>query len=268
MNPAPSPDLFDRRRRVLVRDRAARSGADLFLHERAFSECLDRLGDIKRRFGRALLIGIPDPGWVTRLQAVADIVETLDPGQLFARAAGGTFAQEDRHDYGAARFDLIIAIGTLDTVNDLGPALAAIRRALLPDSAFIGALAGGDSLMALRRVMLAADQLTGPAAARTHPRIAPATLAGLLAAAGFVMPVVDVDRVSLRYTGLAALVRDLRTMGGSNMLAERAAPRGRQWAALAAAAFAAAAVDDRTEERVDLLHFLGWSAPRVKINVG
>jgi len=132
---------------------------------------------------------------------------------------------------------------------------------LRPDSAFIGALAGGDSLAALRRAMLAADQLTGPAAARNHPRIAPATLAGLLAAAGFVMPVVDVDRVTLRYASFAALIHDLRKMGASNMLAERAAPRGRHWAELAGAAFAAAAVADRTEERIDLIHFVGWSAP-------
>jgi len=256
----PTPDLFDRHRRALVRDRAARNGVELFLHERAFAECLDRLGGIQRRFERALLIGVPDPDWVVRLEGVAQSVAGLDPGCVFATAAGGTHAEEDRHDLGTARFDLIVAVGTLDTVNDLGTALAAIRRALCPDSPFIGALAGGDSLPALRRAMLAADQLTGPAAARTHPRIAPATLAGLLAAAGFVMPVVDVDRVTLRYASLAALVRDLRAMGASNMLGQRAAPRGRHWANLAAAAFAAAAVDERTEERIDLIHFLGWSA--------
>ncbi|MBA3730658.1 MAG: SAM-dependent methyltransferase [Sphingomonas sp.] len=260
MSAAAPPDLFDRRRRALIRDRAARTGVELFLHERAFAECLDRLGDIKRHFGRALLIGVPDPGWIARLEGVADSVESLDPGGRFAAAAGGTHAEEDRHDPGLARFDLIIAVGTLDTVNDLRAALVSVRRALRPDSAFVGVLAGGDSLPALRRAMLAADQLTGPAAARTHPRIAPATLAGLLAGAGFLMPVVDVDRVTLRYDGLAALVRDLRRMGASNMLAERAAPRGRRWAELAAAAFAAAAVDDRTEERIDLIHFLGWSA--------
>ena len=256
------PDLFDRRLRGLRRDRAARAGPELFLHERAFAECLDRLADVPRRFASALLIGVPDPGWVTRLEAHADTVEALDPGGLFAAAAGGTHADEDAHDYGTARFDLVVAVGTLDTVNRLGPALQAIRRAMLPDSPFVGAFAGGDSLATLRRAMLAADRLTGPAAARTHPRIEPATLAGLLGAAGFVMPVVDVDRVTLRYPGLAALVRDLRAMGASNMLAERAPSRGRAWASLAAAAFAAEGADGRTEERIDLLHFLGWTPPR------
>ena len=262
MSASPPPDLFDRRLRALRRDRAARAGPELFLHERAFAECLDRLGDIKRRFERALLIGVPDPHWLQRLGAIADHVEALDPGPFFASAAKATCAEEDRYAYGTERFDLVVSVGTLDTVNQLGPALAAIRQALRPDSAFIGALAGGDSLSALRRAMLAADRMTGPAAARTHPRIAPATFAALLAAAGFVMPVVDVDRVTLRYASLAALVRDLRAMGGSNMLSQRAAPRGRQWAALAAAAFAADAMSDRTEERIDILHFLAWSPPR------
>ncbi len=206
-----------------------------------------------------MLIGVPDPGWVTRLRAHADTVESVDPGALFATAAHGVHAEEDRHNYGIARFDLVVAIGTLDTVNQLGPALAAIRRSLRPDSPLLGALAGGDSLPSLRRAMLTADRLTGPVAARIHPRIEPSALAALLGAAGFVMPVVDVDRVALRYQTLAALVRDLRAMGASNMLVEQAPPRDREWAALAAAAFAAEAVDGRTEERIDLLHFLGWS---------
>jgi SAM-dependent methyltransferase len=256
------PDLFDRTLRGLRRDRAARSGPELFLHERAFAECLDRLADVPRRFASALLIGVPDPGWIDRLKALADTVEALDPGALFAAAASGIHAEEDDHDFGTARFDLVVAVGTLDTVNRLGPALQAIRRAMLPDSPFLGTLAGGDSLAAVRRAMLAADRLTGPAAARTHPRIEPSALAGLLGAAGFVMPVVDVDRVTLRYASLSALVRDLRAMGASNMLSERAAARGRAWAEFAAAAFAAESVDGRTEERIDLLHFIAWTPPR------
>ena len=39
-------ELFDRKLRALRRDRAARSGADPFLLERAFDECVDT------RFGR------------------------------------------------------------------------------------------------------------------------------------------------------------------------------------------------------------------------
>lgn len=160
---------------------------------------------------------------------------------------------------GEQRYDLIMAIGTLDTVNELSLALRLIRRAMRPDAPFLGALAGGDSLPALRAAMIEADRATGAVAARTHPRIEPSSLAGLLSGAGYVMPVVDVDRVALRYSSLTALVRDLRAMGAANMLADRSPGRGKDWAERAAAAFASQEQDGRTEERIDILHFLAWS---------
>jgi hypothetical protein len=257
--PSQPRDLFDRQLRALRRDRAARLGPELVLLDRAFDDCLDRVTAIARRFERALLIGVPSPDWVERLRAHAATIDAIDPGPLFAAACSGTAAQEDRHDFGEERFDLAIAVGTLDTVNELPLALQLIRRAMRPDAPMLGAIAGGESLPALRAAMIAADRATGGVAPRTHPRINPSSLAGLLGDAGFIMPVVDIDRVNLRYRSLTALVRDLRTMGATNMLSERAPGRGRTWAARAAAAFAAQARDGLTEERIDILHFIGWS---------
>jgi hypothetical protein len=37
------PELFDMRLRSMRRDRAARTGPELFLHERAFADVLERL---------------------------------------------------------------------------------------------------------------------------------------------------------------------------------------------------------------------------------
>ena len=54
-------DLFDRRLRSLRRDRAALIGPELFLYNRAFEDCLDRLRDIPRKYERALLLGCPAP---------------------------------------------------------------------------------------------------------------------------------------------------------------------------------------------------------------
>jgi len=254
----PDP-LFDPHLRALCRDRAAATGPELVLLDRAFDECLDRLPDIDRRFDRALLIGSPSAAWPGRLERLCRSVDIFDPGPRFAATAGGVTGEEDRHDFGEARFDLVIAIGTLDTVNDLPRALGAIRCSLRPDAPLLGAMAGGDSLPMLRAAMIEADRATGAIAARTHPRIVPSSLAALLGSAGFAMPVVDVDRVRLRYSSLPALVRDLRAMAASNMLADRAPGRGRDWARLAAAAFAAAGENSRTEERIDILHFLAWS---------
>lgn len=255
-------DLFDRHLRALRRDRAARQGPELVLLDRAFDECLDRLRDIRRRFDHALLIGAPSRDWRQQVERFARQVDVLDPGPCFAASSNGLSVDEDRHDFGEQRYDLVIAIGTLDTVNQLPLALQLIRRAMRPDSPFLGALAGGDSLPALRAAMIEADRATGAVAARTHPRIEPSSLAGLLSSAGLAMPVVDVDRVALRYSSLSPLVRDLRAMGASNMLTDRSPGRGKVWAARAAAAFAAQATGDRTEERIDILHFIAWSPAR------
>jgi len=252
-------DLFDRQLRALRRDRAARIGPDLFLFERAFEECLDRLRDIPRQFERALLLGCPSPLWPRRLENIAGHVDVLDPGVEFAARAGGTQIEEDRYDFGVDRYDLCLAIGTLDTVNDLPLALQLIGRSLRPDSPLIGAIAGGNSLPALRASLIAAGRADGKVVARTHPRIEPASLAQLLANAGFNMPVIDVDRVRLRYDDLGALVRDLRAMAATAVLAERLPPLTKNAAIQARIAFAAQGDDGRTEEIVEILHYLAWT---------
>lgn len=193
------------------------------------------------------------------MEEFAIAVDVFDPGARFAAASTGISGDEDRHDFGEERYDLVIAIGTLDTVNDLPLALQLIRRAMRRDAPLLGALAGGDSLPTLRAAMIEADRATGAIAARCHPRIEPSSLAGLLAGAGYAMPVVDVDRVVLRYASLAVLIRDLRAMAATNVLADRAPGRGKAWAARAAFAFAAKQRDGRTEERIDILYFLAWS---------
>jgi hypothetical protein len=252
-------DLFDRQLRALRRDRAARIGPELFLLARAFDECLDRLRDISRPFGRALLLGCPSAEWPRRLGAIAAEVDVLDPGTLFAQNAGGAQVEEDHHDFGERRYDLCLAIGTLDTVNDLPLALQLLRRSLRTDAPLIGAIAGGNSLPALRASLIEAGRTEGKVVARTHPRIEPASLAQLLGAAGFAMPVVDVDRVRLRYADLGTLVRDLRGMAATAVLAERPPPLSKVDAKQAHKAFSAQATDGRTEEIVEILHFIAWT---------
>lgn len=217
----------------------------MFLHERAFGDCLERLGGIARRFETALLIGCSSPDWAERLGEYADRVDLVN--------------DVDGQDFGVARFDLCVVVGTFDTVNELPLALHNIRRALRPDGPLIGAFPGGNSLAALRAALIEAERASGRAIARTHPRIEAPAFAGLLAAAGFAMPVVDIDRVRLRYLSLADLVRDLRAMGCTAVLADRPPPLSRSVAQEVARAFAAAGGGDRTEELVDLIHFIGWA---------
>ena len=246
--------------RALRRDRAARSGAELFLFERAFDDCLDRLSLVQRRFERALLIGCPDPHWRTWLGAFAADVDVRDPGGLFAEAAAGEKLIEDQWQPPHAAYDLVVALGTLDTVNDLPRALITTRWGMKLDGMFLGALSGGDTLPRLRSAMRAADAVTGEAAPHAHPRIEPSAFAQLLSQAGFANPVVDVDRVPVSYQAFHDLLKDLRRMGATNVLTARPKRMSKAAAAVAAQNFEGQAEKGRTTEVFEILHFACWTA--------
>jgi NADH dehydrogenase [ubiquinone] 1 alpha subcomplex assembly factor 5 len=194
------------------------------------------------------------------MERLVPSIEAIDPGPTFARTAGGTYVNEDQWSPPAQTFDLCLAIGTLDTVNDLPRALRSIRASLTEKALLIGAIAGGDSLPQLRRAMYAADQLAGVSTPHVHPRIEAASLASLLTACGFIMPVVDVDRVPVSYKSMDKLVTDLRRMGATNILLARSrAPILRAARDAAKAAFQSAGDGLRTIETFEILHFAAWT---------
>jgi NADH dehydrogenase [ubiquinone] 1 alpha subcomplex assembly factor 5 len=255
------PPLFDNALRAMRRDRAARLGPELFLFERVFEDCLERIAALPRTFDRALLLGCPDPAALRQLREVAVDIDVVDPGALFSADAGGQQIVEDLWEPEPGRYDLALAIGTLDTVNDLPRALLAIRLALGADGLLIGAFSGGETLPQLRSAMRAGDQIRGGAVPHVHPRIEPSALAGLLSAAEFERPVVDVDRVAVSYASLDRLVADLRRMAATNVLSGRGRrPLSRSERDAARSAFLAAGDGGRTVETFEILHLAGWTA--------
>ena len=250
-------ELFDMKMRAKRRDRAARS--DLFLHERAFEDCLERIEAMQRQFDRALLIGCADQQWPARIASVARQVDVREPGPLLAKRANGKPIVEDAWEPDAGAFNLVVAVGTLDTVNDLPIALRLIRHAMADGGLLIGAMSGGDTLPQLRGAMRAADAVTAAASPHVHPRIEASALAPLLSSAGFVNPVVDVDRVAVTYGSLDRLVADLRSMGATNILNARPRFVGKAARETAIKAFSDAADGTRTTETFEILHFAGWT---------
>ena len=256
----PVTALFDMQLRAMRRNRAARIGPELFLFERVFDDCLDRIELTGQRFQRALLIGCPDAQWPTRLAAVAADTDVRDPGPLFARAADGQTIVEDSWEPRARGYDLVLAIGTLDTVNDLPLAISLIRHATKAGGLFIGALTGANTLPQLRAAMRAADSSAGTASPHVHPRIEAAALPALLSSAGFANPVVDIDQVKVGYRSFDRLIADLRRMGATNILSDRSRqPLTRAGYEAAKARFHAASQDGRTIETFEVLHFACWA---------
>jgi SAM-dependent methyltransferase len=254
---------FDRDLRRIRRDRAAAAAGEAdYLLARAADELIERLAIVKREFSRALVLGSAHAGLAERLRARGIEVVAADAGARFAAAAGGVQGDEDRLPFPPGAFDLVVSLGVLDSVNDLPGALVLVRRALKPDGLFLGAFAGAGSLPRLRRAMQAAEEAEGlPASPRIHPQIDLRAAGDLLARAGFALPVVDGETVTVRFGALTRLVADLRAMGATNILRSRSSrPLGRLGLAAAAADFAAAAgPDGKTAERFEIVYLIGWA---------
>jgi hypothetical protein len=128
------------------------------------------------------------------------------------------------------------------------------------DGLFIAAISGGDTLPRLRGAMRAADSIEGAAAAHVHPRLEASALAPLLSDAGFVDPVVDLDRVAVSYPSLERLIADLRRMGATNVLRARPQFVSRAAREAASRAFEAAGEEERTVETFEILHVAAWTS--------
>jgi len=207
---APSA-IFDRALLEARRQRALRQGAETFLLDRVAADLAERLSAVLRSFERAADICTPDDalrralvasGKVTAVEAIPfrDEVVSAPPGTL----------------------DLAVSALALQFVNDLPGALIQIRRALEPDGLFLAALLGGDTLTELRQSFAAAEsEIEGGISPRVAPFADIRDIGALLQRAGFALPVVDSDRITVRYDTVFALMRDLRRMGATNALSER-----------------------------------------------
>ncbi|MEP4032107.1 MAG: SAM-dependent methyltransferase, partial [Roseibium polysiphoniae] len=97
-----------------------------------------------------------------------------------------------------------------------------IRKSLTPDGLFMGVLLGSGTMHELRDVLMRAElESTGGAAARVSPFADTRDLGSLLQRAGFALPVTDMDRLTVRYSNMFDLMKDLRSMGATSILSER-----------------------------------------------
>lgn len=256
------PIIFDARRRVHRLARAQRlfPQAD-FLHRRAAEDAVHTLSAILREFPRGVDLS-PHGGLVA--QALQDTPAAARIGSIEALGS-----LDDRAAPGAAPLpvaeqsvDLVVNLFGLHWANDLPGALAQIRRALRPDGLFIGSLFGAATLKELRGVLTEAElEVRGGAQARISPFADGFDGAGLLQRAGFALPVSDVDRITVRYGDPFSLMRDLRAMGETNVLAGQIKPLSRDILARAAALYVEryAEADGRIPATFEMVHLAGWA---------
>jgi SAM-dependent methyltransferase len=263
-----TPSVFDTRALHRQRERrAAELIADAFLLDEIHTRLVDRLDDIKRRFARVLDLGARHGTLARRLRArdSASEVVSADPAPALARYAPPptVVSALELLPFADHAFDAVVSAGSLHLVNDLPGALVQLRRALKPDGLLLVAFPGGDTLVELRRAFTMAEaELTGGASPRVAPFVDVRDLGGLLQRAGFALPVVDVDRLTLTYADPLSLLAELRRAGEANVLAERSRRALRRDVLMAMAErYLADDVDARGRIRVtvDVLFATAWA---------
>jgi SAM-dependent methyltransferase len=265
-----SMTVFDRALLSRRRERARPGYADFaFLEEEVADRTADRLLDINRRFDLALELGMRS-GAFARLVRAGGRVGTLISGDLApgwaiqGRAEGATLAlDEELLPYAERSADAVLSNLALYWVNDLPGTLSQIRRVLKPDGLFLASILGGETLVELRDALAAAEvEITGGLSPRVSPFADVRDAGGLLQRAGFALPVVDSEILTVTYETAFHLMRDLKGMGESNVVLERSRAPGRRRLFTRAAEIYAerfAGPDGRIPARFQIITLTAWA---------
>lgn len=264
----PPPQIFDT---ALLNDRRTRAAPAATSHDfllaRAADDIAERLSLVRRTFPAALDLGAHH-GLLGRRIAAMSGIETLAsldpcPALLALCPPPRIGASLELLPLADASLDLVVSALALHLVNDLPGTLIQIRRALRPDGLFLGALLGGATLTELRQAWLIAEtEVTGGASPRVAPFVDVRDLGTLIQRAGFALPVVDSDTVTVTYADPIALMREIKAMGASNMLTERLRrPVARRLLQRAAEVYAErfATPDGRVPATFEILTVTAWA---------
>ena len=266
-------EVFDRR---LVRRRRARAapgfaGFDFLVREVA-RRLVERLADIDRRFADALDLGC-HRGEVAAALAQAGFTGTLVQcdlaPEMVALAPGGPerlrlAADEEALPFRADSFDLALSAFSLHWVNDLPGTLIQISRLLRADGLMLAAIPGAATLAGLRAALAEGELAeTGGASPRVSPFLDIRDAGALLQRAGFALPVVDTETITVAYRDPMRLLADLRGMGeGNALIKRRRAPLARTTLARALEnlRLSRAGADGGLEVGFEVLTLTGWKA--------
>lgn len=219
--------LFDR---ALLRRRRARFaheiGAREFLIAHVAREIAERVGLMLREFPLALDLGAYHGLLGQAVAALPSVGGLVYAESAFAHAERcprpALVCDEDLLPFKNASFNLIVSGLALHRVNDLPGALIQIRRALAPDGLFMAAALGARALSELREALIEAEgEMSGGASPRISPFGDVRAYGALLQRADFALPVADAETLKVVYPSPRDLMREVRALGGGNVLTAR-----------------------------------------------
>jgi malonyl-CoA O-methyltransferase len=151
--------------------------------------------------------------------------------------------------------DLIVSNATLQWCNDLDRTFRDLVRVLAPGGLLMFTTFGPDTLRELRESWAAADGYS-----HVSPFLDMHDVGDALVRAGFADPVMDAERLTLTYSGVRALMADLKVLGTRNATLER--PRGltgRQRLRAMEQAYEAFRVGGRLPATYEVVHGHAWA---------
>ena len=212
---APQNDIqiFDR---ALLKNKRARAAAEFadadFLFKWAVENLRDRMDVIQRAPKDIVQLGARG-GRIINGAKICDMGDAFSPDII---------ADEEFLPLAPQSIDCIISALNLHSVNDLPGSLIQIKNALKPDGMFIAALFGGETLHELRASLNHTEMaLREGMSPRVFPIADKQELGALLQRAGFSLPVVDSEIVTVTYEHMFKLMKDIRGMGESNIINAR-----------------------------------------------
>lgn len=259
--------LFDRK---LLRARRARFapeiGAREFLLAHVAREIAERVELMLRPFPLALDLGAYHGLLGRRVAQIPSVGAMIFAESVFAFAAlcprPSLVCDEDLLPFKEASLNLIVSGLALHRVNDLPGALIQIRRALVPDGLFLAALLGARALSELRQALIEAEAETeGGASPRVSPFGDVRDYGALLQRAGFALPVADAESLTVHYASPRELMREIRALGGGNVLLSRSkAPLSRKTLERAEAIYRErhSTRDGRVGASFEIVYLSGW----------
>jgi malonyl-CoA O-methyltransferase len=163
---------------------------------------------IKQRFRRAT---------VTAADIAAPMLEMARQRSRFWRPIRCVEADARKLPFEDASFDVVFSNLMLQWLQPPDAALAEIRRVLRPGGLLLASSFGPETLGELRAAWAAADS-----SVHVNDFIDMHDLGSALHRAGFIEPVLDVDRHLRYYVDTRELMRELKSVGAHNVNAQRA----------------------------------------------
>jgi SAM-dependent methyltransferase len=253
-------EVFDRR---LLRQRRDRAARDIGNYDFLFADVAERLAErlevVKKTFPVVVTLGGFLDTHLRQRQGTAQII-SMDTSFKMKPAV---VADEEFLPFRAASLDAVVSNMNLHWVNDLPGALLQIKQALKPDGLFLAALLGGESLKELRQCLMEAElAVTGGASPRVSPFADAHDVGVLMQRAGFALPVVDSDTITVHYSNPLKLMQDLRGMGASNATRNRLLKPTRRSVLMEAARLYQEKFSDsegRVPATFQVIYAIGWA---------